>query len=71
MGSVNSSAETRDRAKRIAASIGSSHKEIEIDKVTGSIEQTFTESTDIKPRFVKKDKDGKDIGGSMQEDLAL
>lgn len=64
MGSKNSSTVTRDRAREIARSIGSDHKEVEIDSIYDSFVNTFSKSTGFTPKFQAH-------GGTMQEDLSL
>lgn len=64
MGSVNSSRETRQRAKDLANAIGSYHVDLDIDTVTGAIHTLFTTVTGKNPRF-------KMFGGTPTENLAL
>ena len=60
----NSSIETRERAKRLAEGIGSSHFNIGIDEAYESIVKIFSDATGKTPKFEAH-------GGSMNEDLAL
>lgn len=64
MGSVNSSNETRQRAKDLAKAIGSYHVDLNIDTVTTAIHTLFTTVTGKNPRF-------KIFGGTPTENLAL
>lgn len=64
MGSVNSSKETRQRAKDLAKAIGSYHVDLNIDTVTTAIHTLFATVTGKNPRF-------KIFGGSSTENLAL
>ncbi|OAL53871.1 putative glutamine-dependent NAD(+) synthetase [Pyrenochaeta sp. DS3sAY3a] len=59
-----SSAETRGRAKDLSAAIGSSHTDMNIDKMFQSFQDTFTESTGFAPAF-------RSNGGTNTENLAL
>ena len=64
MGSVNSSRETRQRAKDLARAIGSYHVDLNIDTVTTAMTTLFTTATSFEPRFNAH-------GGSKAENLAL
>lgn len=64
MGSENSSAETRKRAKDLANAIGSYHVDLNIDTVTKAIHELFVTVTGKNPRF-------KVFGGTPTENLAL
>jgi NAD+ synthase (glutamine-hydrolysing) len=64
MGSVNSSVETRARAKRLAEEIGAYHLNADIDFVTEAFLKIFVLCTNKLPKF-------KVHGGSEQENLAL
>mmetsp|Transcript_755 Transcript_755/g.1505 ORF Transcript_755/g.1505 Transcript_755/m.1505 type:complete len:698 (-) Transcript_755:116-2209(-) len=64
MGTKNSSAETRDRAKKLAEEIGAYHLDITIDDVVSSLVKLFTTITGKTPKF-------KVHGGSNNENLAL
>lgn len=59
-----SSTETRGRAKDLSAAIGSSHTDMNIDKMFQSFQDTFTESTGFAPAF-------RSNGGTNTENLAL
>lgn len=59
-----SSAETRDRAKTLSKDIGSTHTDMNIDKMFHAFKETFAESTDFQPAF-------RSDGGSPAENLAL
>ncbi len=64
MGTRNSSAETRGRAKELAQAIGSYHIDLNMDLVIESILTLFATVTTFTPRF-------KVHGGSAAENLAL
>ncbi|KAK2769449.1 glutamine-dependent NAD(+) synthetase [Emmonsiellopsis sp. PD_33] len=64
MGTVNSSKETRDRAKLLAKSIGSYHIDLNMDTVVSAISTLFSFVTNFTPRFTVH-------GGSPSENLAL
>jgi NAD+ synthase (glutamine-hydrolysing) len=64
MGTQNSSLETRDRAKRLAADIGSYHVDFNFDTVVTAIMNLFTVVTNFQPRF-------KVHGGGGAENAAL
>ncbi|EPQ29776.1 uncharacterized protein PFL1_02449 [Pseudozyma flocculosa PF-1] len=64
MGTENSSAETRGRAKQLAEDIGSYHIDLNMDIVVRAILSLFTMVTSKTPRF-------KVHGGSAGENLAL
>lgn len=64
MGSVNSSNETRARAKDLARDIGAYHTDLNIDTVVDALTKLFTTITSFTPRF-------KLHGGSPAENLAL
>lgn len=64
MGTVNSSKETRSRAKKLASRIKSFHVDLNIDSVVSSLVSLFEVATGKKPIF-------KIFGGSRTENLAL
>jgi NAD+ synthase (glutamine-hydrolysing) len=64
MGTKNSSAETKTRAKKLADVIGSYHLDIDIDRIVDSFLHCFFLVTSKKPQF-------KLYGGSSEENLAL
>jgi len=64
MGTVNSSKETRQRAKALGAAIGSYHIDMNIDTVVSALTTLFTAVTSFTPRF-------RQHGGSPAEGLAL
>ena len=64
MGSVNSSTQTRARAKDLAGDIGAYHTDLNIDSVTTALTNLFSAVTNFTPRF-------KTYGGSPTENLAL
>ncbi|XP_002740923.3 glutamine-dependent NAD(+) synthetase-like [Saccoglossus kowalevskii] len=64
MGTVNSSEETKENAKRLAADIGSYHLSINIDPAVSASVGIFTTATGKTPKF-------KVHGGSVRENLAL
>lgn len=64
MGTENSSAETRRRAKQLAESIGSYHVDLNMDTVVTAVRSLFAAITGHTPRF-------RAHGGSNAENLAL
>ena len=64
MGTINSSEETRDRARRLAAEVGASHLDVKVDTVVSAITSLFTLITGKAPKF-------KVHGGSHAENAAL
>ena len=64
MGSVNSSSETRSRARDLATDIGAYHTDLNIDSVIKALTDMFTFVTNFAPRFKMQ-------GGSLAENLAL
>jgi len=64
MGTQNSSADTRKRAKQLAESIGSYHINLNMDTVVSAVHTLFSAATGLTPRF-------KVHGGSSAENLAL
>ncbi|KAJ5947595.1 hypothetical protein N7466_000610 [Penicillium verhagenii] len=64
MGTQNSGQETRDRAKRLAADIGSYHIDFNFDTVVTALMALFSTVTNFQPRF-------KVHGGSTAENAAL
>lgn len=64
MGTVNSSLETRLRAKELAEKIGSYHIDMNMDTLVGAVVSVFEVATGKKPIF-------KIFGGSQTENLAL
>ncbi|KAM9958172.1 hypothetical protein ACTFIW_013152 [Dictyostelium discoideum] len=64
LGSKNSSKETRDRAMEIAKDIGSVHKEVDIDDISQSFNDAFSQITKKQPQF-------RAHGGTPRENLAL
>ncbi len=64
MGTVNSSRETRQRAKALASEIGSYHLNINIDTLVNALQKLFTGITGRTPQF-------KTEGGSTVENQAL
>jgi NAD+ synthase (glutamine-hydrolysing) len=64
MGTENSSADTRGRAKALADAIGSYHVDMNMDKAVTAVREIFGFVTGIKPRF-------KAHGGTEAENLAL
>jgi NAD+ synthase (glutamine-hydrolysing) len=64
MGTVNSSKETRSRAKELASRIGSFHVDMNIDTLVSAVVSVFEVATGKKPIF-------KIFGGSQTENLAL
>ena len=64
MGTQNSSKATRERAKTLAAQIGASHLDIDIDTAVAAVTDLFSKFTGKTPRFRLH-------GGSDAENLAL
>ncbi|PVG04706.1 glutamine-dependent NAD(+) synthetase with GAT domain-containing protein [Serendipita vermifera] len=64
MGTQNSSADTRRRAKELAASIGSYHVDLNMDTVVTAVHALFATVTGRQPRF-------RVHGGTNAENLAL
>jgi len=64
MGTQNSSKATRERAKTLAAQIGASHLDIDIDTAVAAVTDLFSKFTGKAPRFRLH-------GGSDAENLAL
>ena len=64
MGTVNSGAATRSRARRLAEQIGAHHLDFDIDAVVDALSGTFARVTGKVPRFQSQ-------GGTLAEDLAL
>ncbi len=64
MGTENSSKETRRRAKQVAAEVGASHLDINIDSVVTAVTQLFIRVTHKTPQF-------KVHGGTYAENVAL
>ncbi|PYI22904.1 glutamine-dependent NAD(+) synthetase [Aspergillus violaceofuscus CBS 115571] len=64
MGTQNSSKETRERAKTLAAEIGSYHIDFNFDTVVTAVTNLFTVVTNFQPKF-------KVHGGSFAENQAL
>ncbi|KAI9509770.1 NAD+ synthase [Russula earlei] len=64
MGTENSSAETRARAKGLAEAIGSYHTDLNMDTVVTALRTLFQVVTGVRPRF-------RAHGGSEAENLAL
>ncbi|EGV65834.1 glutamine-dependent NAD(+) synthetase [Yamadazyma tenuis] len=64
MGTKNSSAETRSRAKELADKIGSFHVDLNMDSLVTAVVSVFEVATGRKPIF-------KIFGGSQTENLAL
>lgn len=64
MGTENSSAETRKRAKQLSEAIGSYHIDLNMDSVVTAVRNLFGFVTGIKPQF-------RSHGGSNAENLAL
>ena len=64
MGTENSSADTRNRAKALAEAIGSYHIDLNMDTIVTAVRTLFAAVTGIAPRF-------KLHGGSTAENLAL
>ena len=64
MGTENSSANTRNRAKELSETIGSYHIDLNMDSVVSSVQSLFSIVTGRTPRF-------RVHGGSEAENLAL
>ena len=64
MGTINSSKETRSRAKKLALDIGAYHTEFDIDSVVTALISLFTLVTNFRPMYTVH-------GGSKEENLAL
>lgn len=64
IGTSNSSAETRQRAKDLAQAIGAYHMDFDIDTLVSALTTLFTHVTNFSPRFSVH-------GGSSTENLAL
>jgi NAD+ synthase (glutamine-hydrolysing) len=64
MGTVNSSQETRGRAKNLSAQIGATHYDSTIDEMVKGALTTFINTTQFTPKFESQ-------GGKPAEDLAL
>jgi NAD+ synthase (glutamine-hydrolysing) len=64
MGTENSSAATRGRAKELANSIGSYHVDLNMDTMVSAVHTLFTTVTGKRPAF-------KVHGGSVAQNLAL
>lgn len=64
MGSSNSSADTRQRAKNLANDIGAFHVDLNIDTVVSALTSLFSTVTKFTPRFAAH-------GGTSAENLAL
>ncbi|KAK0388001.1 hypothetical protein NLU13_4245 [Sarocladium strictum] len=65
MGTVNSGAETRSRAKRLAAQIGSNHMDTSIDKAVNAQIEILSDALDgFQPQYTVH-------GGSTSENIAL
>lgn len=64
MGTENSSADTRNRAKELSKAIGSYHIDLNMDALVASVQSLFSFVTGKTPRF-------KVHGGSQAENLAL
>ncbi|KAF8265066.1 glutamine-dependent NAD synthetase with GAT domain-containing protein [Lactarius quietus] len=64
MGTENSSADTRRRAKELAGAIGSYHKDLNMDHVVTALRTLFQVVTGLRPRF-------RAHGGGDAENLAL
>jgi len=64
LGTVNSSTNTNDRAKRLANSIRAYHNTVAIDDIVTAVLNVFTAFAGKTPRYVVQ-------GGTMAEDLAL
>lgn len=64
MGTENSSADTRNRAKALAEAIGSYHIDLNMDTIVTAVRTLFTTVTGLTPRF-------RVHGGSNAENLAL
>lgn len=64
MGTENSSADTRNRAKELSKAIGSYHIDLNMDTLVASVQSLFSLVTGKTPRF-------KVYGGSQAENIAL
>lgn len=64
MGTENSSAETRGRAKELADAIGAYHVDLNMDTCVKAVADLFTFVTNRRPKF-------KVHGGTNTENLAL
>jgi NAD+ synthase (glutamine-hydrolysing) len=64
MGSINSSGETRSRARDLAKAIGAYHTDLNIDSVVNSMTSLFTAVTSFVPKFRLH-------GGSDASNLAM
>ncbi|RDB23408.1 Glutamine-dependent NAD(+) synthetase [Hypsizygus marmoreus] len=64
MGTENSSAETRRRAKQLSEAIGSYHVDLNMDTVVSAVRNLFSFVTGARPQF-------KSQGGTAAENLAL
>ncbi|KAJ7623289.1 hypothetical protein FB45DRAFT_925178 [Roridomyces roridus] len=64
MGTENSSAETRQRAKQLSEAIGSYHVDLNMDSVVTAVRNLFVMVTGTRPQF-------RAHGGSAAENLAL
>ncbi|BFZ53134.1 glutamine-dependent NAD(+) synthetase [Savitreella phatthalungensis] len=64
MGTENSSRETRQRAKDLAAAIGAYHLDLDMDSCVSAVRSLFGAVTGLTPRF-------RSAGGSARENLAL
>lgn len=64
MGTENSSADTRNRARELSKAIGSYHIDLNMDTLVASVQSLFSLVTSKTPRF-------KVHGGSQAENLAL
>lgn len=64
LASVNSGEETRSRAARIAAAVGATHHELQIDSITAGLQSAIKPVLPREPRFRMH-------GGSATENLAL
>ncbi|KAG5647912.1 hypothetical protein DXG03_007836 [Asterophora parasitica] len=64
MGTENSSAETRKRAKQLGEAIGSYHVDLNMDTIVTAVRNLFGFVTGVRPRF-------RSHGGSNAENLAL
>ena len=64
MGTSNSSADTRNRAKDLSKAIGSYHVDLNMDTVVSAVQTLFSLVTNKTPRF-------RVHGGSSAENLAL
>jgi NAD+ synthase (glutamine-hydrolysing) len=65
LSTVNSSQETRSRAKKIAEEVGSKHLEISMDRITQELKERFLDISGCPtPKYLED-------GGSWAEDIAL